>query len=230
MNKIILSFFSIALFSLHSTSFSAQWSFPAPRGAYVEWVAQDAEVNNLVIKARKFSSKQDMESVLAFYRELWSDNYAEIDYGPWRMISAKNEGLMYTVQVQKSTSGRGSFGILGVSDIADKILSDDFIQEIGKHFPKMQGSEVVSEMKMSDPGKNAKTILLSNKYSVASNVSYYKNHYRDWQVRSDQSTGFTGPHTLTFTNGRKEVNLVISRDTGKTNIVANVVNKEILKW
>ncbi len=211
---------------------AAEWSFPAPKGATVEWVTSSAQVNNLNIKARKFQSQQGMEAVLQFYRNLWEGNFAEIDYGPWRLISAKNDDLMYTVQVQVATGGNGSFGILGVSDIPKQILSDDFLKELAKNFPKMQGSQIESDMKMDDPGKNGQVILLTNKFSIASNISYYKNYYqnRDWQTRVDQSSGFSAPHTLVFAKDRQLVNLVISRSGGKTNVVANLVKKGVINW
>ena len=208
-----------------------KWSFASPPGAIVEWVTSDAQFNSINIKGRHFTSKQSMESVLQFYRNLWEENFAEIDYGSWRMISRKEDELMYTVQVQALPSGKGSFGILGVSDIAEKLKNSDF-NKLAKYFPKMHDSVISSEMSMNDPGKKGKVILLSNQYSLASNVNYYKNYYegRGWTTQADKSIGFNTPHTLVFTKGREMVNLVIARGSGSTNIVANIVEKGVLNW
>ncbi|MCP3852283.1 MAG: hypothetical protein GY694_18905 [Gammaproteobacteria bacterium] len=218
--------------SLTQTALADDWSFPGPPGARVEWVTSDAEVNNINVKGRTFHSKQSMERVLKFYRNLWHDNFSEIDYGPWRLVTAKMDKLVYTVQVQPKSDGRGSFGILGVTNISEKLADGSIHDELAKNFPKMQDSAVVSEMKMDDPGKKGKTILLNNKYSLPSNVIYYKNYYqsRDWNTKVDYSAGFNTPHTLVFSKGRDNVSLVIARSGGKTNVVANVVEKGILGW
>ncbi|MCW8928688.1 MAG: hypothetical protein OQL19_00435 [Gammaproteobacteria bacterium] len=227
----ILIFLGLYL-SLAQAAIAANWSFPGPPDARVEWVTSDAQVNNINVKGRIFHSKQSMERVLQFYRNLWEGNYAEIEYGPWILITAKTEKLVYTVQVQPKSGGKGSYGILGVTDISEKLEAGAVFNELAKDFPKMQDSDVTSEMKMDDPGKKGKVILLSNKYSLSSNVVYYKNYYqsRDWNTQIDYSTGFNAPHTLVFTKGRESVNLVIARADGATNIVANVVDKGVLSW
>ncbi len=229
--KLMVYLFLLSMLLRSQIALADKWSFASPPGAKVEWVTSNASFNSINIKGRHFTTKGTMESVLQFYRNLWQENFAEIDYGPWRMISRKEDELMYTVQVQTLPSGKGAFGILGVSDIAEKLKNSDF-EEQAKNFPKMHGSIVSSEMKMNDPGKKGKVILLSNEYSLASNVTYYKNYYqsRDWTVQADKSIGFNTPHTLVFTKGREMVNLVIARGSGTTNVVANIVNKGVLNW
>ena len=100
---------------------AAKWSFPAPKNSQVEWVADNTQYNGINIKGRKFTSKRSVDSVLEFYRQLWDGNFAEIDYGPWRMISSKHDELFYTVQVKLGANGTGSMGILGVSDISENL-------------------------------------------------------------------------------------------------------------
>jgi len=122
-------------------------------------------------------------------------------------------------------------GILGVSDIAEKLKNLD-PQALAKKFPKMQGSEVLNDINMTDPGKKGQVVQLNNKFSIASNVTYYKSHYksRDWSMMVDKSLGFSGPHTLVFNKGKQRVNIVVSREQGKTSITANLVKKGVLAW
>jgi len=100
ISKLNFFIFMGLFLSLIQTVNATGWTFPGPPGARVEWVTSDAEVNNINIKGRMFHSKQSMVRVLEFYRNLWHDNFSEIDYGPWRLITTKNEELVYTVQVQ----------------------------------------------------------------------------------------------------------------------------------
>jgi len=168
--------------------------------------------------------------VLIFYRDLWGEEIVEMEYASWKLITHKEDELLYTVQVKKSATG-GSSGLLGVSDIAESLKVENR-QMLAKNFPKLHGSQVINEMKMDDPGKQGQTVYLTNKLSIASNVHYYKDYYRNenWSLIVDKAIGFSAPHTLIFGKGKDRINMVISRQGSKTNVVANLVNKKVLPW
>ncbi|MBF0265293.1 MAG: hypothetical protein HQL46_08470 [Gammaproteobacteria bacterium] len=223
---VILFIFFVSI----GQAYAEDWSFPAPKGAQVQWVSDETNLNGIKLKGRRFTSTQSVEEIINFYRDLWEQKIAQTEFGEWILLSHKNEELLYTVQVKKGNDG-GSTGLLGVSDIAESMKIENR-KELAKNFPKLHGSQVINDMKMNDPGKDGKLIYLTNKLSVSSNVNYYKNHYKnnDWTVTVDKSLGFSAPHTLVFAKGKDRINMIIARKDGQTNVVANIVNKKLLPW
>lgn len=200
--------------------------FEAPPKAAVEWVAPESKVEGMQLKVRKFTVlNMNMDDVLAFYRKEWEGEFAEVAMPPWKMIGTKQNKEYWNVQVQPR-SGGGAWGYLGVSDLPELLEKGRKLGgRKGKGFPQMAGSMVVNDNRYKDIGKKSRTLLLQNKFSVASNVSYYRNHYVNtgWNTVMDRPSQLNGGHVLYMSKGSESLGLTFSRSDGKTSVVANEV-------
>lgn len=222
LSKYLL-LFSVLLVSLPVW---AGRDFVAPPNAKVEWVAPEAKVEGMQLNIRKFTVlNMSTESVLAFYRKEWKDESAELDMPPWKMVGTKRGSEYWNVQVQSGASG-GAWGYLGISDLPGIIEKGRTVGgDRGKGFPKMSGSKVINDNQYNDIGKKSRTLLLQNKFSVASNVSYYRNHYVNsgWSSVMDRPSQLNGGHVLYLSKGSESLGITFSRAEGKTSVVANEV-------
>lgn len=200
--------------------------FTAPPNAKLEWVTPDATTEGMQLRIRKFTAiSMSVDDVLKFYREEWVDEFAEVDMSPWKMIGTKQGKEYWNVQVQAGASG-GSWGYLGVSDLPEILEKGRTLGgKKGKGFPKMAGSTVINDNQYKDIGKQSRTVLLQNKFSVASNVSYYRNHYinNGWNAVMDRPSQLNGGHVLYLSKGSESLGMTFTRSDRKTSVVANEV-------
>lgn len=200
--------------------------FEVPPKAKVEWVSPHAQADGMTLGIRRFEvSSMTVDEVLNFYRDIWKDQSAEVDFPPWKMIGTKQRGEYWNVQVQ-AMAGGGAWGYLGISDLPELLEKGRQLGDRkGKGFPKMAGSVVIDDNRYKDIGKRSRMLMLQNKFSVASNVSYYRNHYNNngWVTVMDRPAIPTGGHVLYLSKGSESLSLTINRDNGKTSVVANEV-------
>ena len=130
---------------------------------------------------------------------------------------------MLTVQVQAAspTSSRG-------------YLATGLLPEPGKpppsapEPPALRGSTVLSNVMSEDPGKSAQTVMLANEFSVDSNVNFYRNQYSGWRTDIDQKLASDKYHALSFTRGRRQVQITIQSSRDGSHIVLNSVKHDLL--
>lgn len=199
--------------------------FPAPPRAQVQWVSNNMIYNGRTMQIRSFESRLSVERVLEYYRQLWQHGeadrpgYQETDaLQPWQMITRIEDEHLLTVQVL--AKGNDSSGYLAVSHL-DELIAET--PDIGQDFPKMNGSKVFNDIITPDHGKDGRTLLISNEYSITANSSYYRDWYenRGWRLDMEKTVVPGKQQVLGFSKGREKVNLVISRENNTTNIVAN---------
>ncbi len=210
--------------------------FPPPPDAHVEWVGNNIEVNGIKSSIRSFHTRKSIERVVEFYRKEWQrpvekgkPGFMEtIDAAPWYIISRIEDGYLMTVQVQvKQNDQSGSWGYLSTSPLTKASPSD--VEKIGKNLPKMRGSHVLTETRSNDPGKKARTAIITNTYSVPSNVSFYRNHFRGkgWTLETDKALGNNEVHALVYKTKRNRVTMMFMKDQDYTRIVLNSVTNSI---
>ena len=218
---------------LTSTPLSATPDFPPPKEAQVQWVGKNIEVNGIHSDIRSFHTKKSPEKVAEFYREEWKEpvakgmpGYTETDaMPPWHLITRLEDGYLMTVQYQEQDRG-GTWGYLAMSPLPTK----ESWLEPGKGFPRMSDSTIVNETKSDDPGITGRTMLISNKYSISSNVEFYRSHYRSqgWTVESDKELSPGKMHALVFKTKRNRVTMMFIGENNETRIVVNAVEHSIL--
>jgi hypothetical protein len=206
---------------------------PVPPEAKVEWVGRNMEVNGIVSDIRSFHTSQSLDKVSDFYRRRWErpvgkdlPGFTETDaMEPWRLFTRIEDGYIMTVQMQKADMG-GTWGYLAISPLPDPKKP----VVLGQGAPAMRDSQVLHEMKTDDPGKKGRTMVISNNYSVGSNIEYYRNHFRHhgWEIETDHALKPGVFHSLVFKSPRKRTTIMLIGDNQATRVVINEVTHAIL--
>lgn len=211
-------------------SYALADDFPAPPQASVESVAGSVTSMGMQLNIRRFTTENSPESVLAYYRSRWQQDASESEMPPWKMIGRIAGDEYHNVQVQ--AAGHGAWGYLSISDLPGKLQDKSYRFPDGGTFPRMSGSHVLDEQISNDPGKDGKTLLISNDFSVKSNHDFYRNHFRNqgWEIVMDQQTEpRQAAYALYVTKGADSVTLTIHRQNGRTMVVANEVKRGLFK-
>lgn len=224
----------VILFALSSALMAAkQPDFPPPPNASVEIVGNNMVVGGRTMDIRQFYSRDRMEKVTDFYTRKWEravdgrkPGYVETDANaPWHIITRIEDGYLMTVQIQRADDG-GSWGYLAISVVQQAPRKNTLEASV----PSMSDSQIVHSLQTDDAGQSGTTVMLENRYSLDSNINYYRQYYqqRGWRADMDKPIEKAKMHVLAFTNGRYKINIVLTGDHKKTNIVVNSVSHDIL--
>jgi hypothetical protein len=221
------------ILSLSPPLVAKQPDFPEPPNARVEIVGKNMAVGGRFMDIRQFYTRDRMDKVNDFYKRKWAKGengsepgYVETDANPpWHIITRVEEEHLMTVQVQRSDDG-GSWGYLAISQLQQTPSTGDLSASI----PRMPDSQVIHTMETRDVGQQGETLMLENNHSLTSNINYYRQYYfqRGWRSDMDEAIPAGKMHVLAFTNGRYKINIVLTGDHKKTNIVVNRVGHDIL--
>ena len=206
---------------------------PIPDDMRVTYLGQNLRVNGNDVSVRTFQSTDSAQEIVDFYRKEWGEEGNPVDPGytvtnlkePWTLITRIEDNYLMTVQVQADWND-GSKGMLAISRLPDRHRAP----KLAEGFPSMGGSTVLNEVLSEDLGQSGRTLALGNSHDLATNVSFYRNRYRDggWAIDMDQALGHR-MHVLAVRKSRERVNLVLSRSKdGSTVIVANEVTYDLL--
>ncbi len=207
--------------------------FPAPPEARVEWVGKDMSMNGLPLQTRAFVTRDAPDKVARFYRKKWRhgedgrQGYVETSaMAPWSLITRVADGYLMTVQYQKTDFG-GTWGYLAISPLPDPKADKPVL---AKGIPSIPGSQVLSDVGSRDVGQSGHTILLANKHSLASNVSFYRHHYGSagWQAEDDRVVAEGHTHLLSFKKWRQSVKIIVTGAKDGTRVVVNSVTRDLL--
>ena len=221
--KLVLLYFLVTSLLVSTNSYSAP-KFPAPPDSKINRPGDDMVVNGIPMEIRQFTSKRSVEEVLQFYRDFWPEGtpekpgYTETDIlEPWQIITRVENGYLMTVQVTQDGDS-GSSGLLGMSRLPDP----ENLPKLGKGFPKLSGSNVTNDIVSRDIGKDGRTLQLMNKFSVERNANFYINHFtgQGYGIDLDQPISGGDTHNLRFSNGSKNVTIVIHRTNNGSVVIA----------
>ncbi|MGD9168671.1 MAG: hypothetical protein PVI97_01245 [Candidatus Thiodiazotropha sp.] len=198
-----------------------------PPAASVTYVG-DVIQNGLPMQMKQFKTELSVTELLAFYKQRWSDistkqdnvpHYLEKEAGEWFVLSKIESGKSVVVQVKK-TGNRMTEGFISVTDITDIREPNHWSND----FPRLQGTQLMSNTESVDKGRNAYTLVLYNKLSVSENRDFYRdNMYSDgWQyARGGEKSSTT---MLYFKKDKWHCDITVTEaDDGKTIIFANLV-------
>lgn len=205
---------------------------PAPPDARVVWVARDMTYNTLPLAVRQFTTEDELDRVLDFYRDEWDDGddekpgYVINDLSPpWISISRIEDDYMLLVQVQPTDDG-GTLGYLSVGKLPTRSKAPD----LGRGFPTLGETRTVNDIVSQDGGKTGRTLMFVNKHDLPSNLSFYRSEYtgNGWVVDMDKEIGDV-MHVLAVHRGRERVDLVLAEmKRGVTRIIVNHVTEGLL--
>ena len=224
MNRL-LSFVAFISLSLATAAID----LPNPPDSTITEVTNNTTAFGVKMEIRRFESRLSREKVIEFYSKRWSDTAAVTQFDPWEMIGRVERDKFVNVQVQSGFAG--SWGYLSISDLPTAIEKDRVQLPDGARFPKMSGSQVISEQRHKDPIKTGRTLVISNNFSVSANGKFYRNHYQGqgWQLVADSKGTKLKGIAMTFSKGRELLSLTIHRVDSKTSVVANIETASIFK-
>ncbi|MEM7468740.1 MAG: hypothetical protein AAF387_17875 [Pseudomonadota bacterium] len=214
-------------------TFARPPDFPPPPKSSVSTVGNNMVINGRTTAVRMFVTQQEVQEVIEFYQDTWSDPVDEGDIGytledqamlPWLLVTRVEDGHAMTVQVQPGQDGVGSWGYL-----ADSLLPRGGEPVAGEPAPpSIGGSEVLSNITHEDPGQLGQTAVMRNEFSVSRNVSFYREQYSDWRVDMDQALVEGHLHALRFTRGRQHVVITVNGSEEGAEVVINRVKRDLL--
>lgn len=217
----------IAVIVVTSVESIAAVEIPSPSWLERTLVADNMVINGLPSVVHYFETDRTLEELLDFYRQKWDESaaqkagYREAEVGPWHVISKIDGQYLLTVQAQQKEAftTKGYLAIGDLSAVQNK-------KDRGKGVPKMSGSKIVNDLVSNDPGKKGRTMMIANSFSVSSNTDYYRNYYlsHGWGQLMDQ--GSNDAQVLAFSRFGKEAHLVISKTSGSTMVVMNLIEND----
>lgn len=197
----------------------AALKFPAPDDAIVTTVGENMTFNGVNMSAYELRSDKAPQAVLDFYRKSWGTggpdggvSYAEKKFGEWVILTHVDGDDVYTVQAQPGAMDKGTFALLGVSDMSSRRIG----QDIGKDFPQLPGSNVQSDLVAQDQGVRSRTVMLTNRASVQQNLDYYAKYFfeKGWTVETGMrdAQGNNGTIVASLEGSRWQLTIVPGKD------------------
>lgn len=189
-------------------------------------VAESMQINGIPMTIRELSSMEQPQAVLQFYRQRWKGNrFGSFEYPleGWTGAIATLDGqCFYTVQVRPGSQGtRALLAVSGRRSLAGR--------DPGAGFPKMTGSKVFNDLDHRDGPKTARTVMLANDYSVASNANYYREALMadGWVALVDRpvDTPRGRQHVMVMKRGLEEASLTMGQSGSGTAVIANIVDR-----
>ncbi len=226
MLKSYCAIVGLVLMSSHCHALSVS-DINDPPGASVTYVGEMVQ-NGLPMQIKQFTTDATIGEVLAYYKQRWADvakhqenvpDYIEKQAGEWRILTKMEASNSVVVQLRKSDQG-DTEGFISVTDLSR-------VEEPNKwssDFPRMLGSQLVSNTESYDKGRRAYTLVIINDHSVEENIDYYRSSMdsEGWHY----SRGGSKDNTLMlhFTREGWLCDMTMTAaDDGKTVIFANLV-------
>ena len=200
-----------------------------PDFAQAQIVSDNMNVNGVNMGVIQFATDKSVEDVEEFYRNEIGEIKAS-EFEQWKIISWIKRKYLYTVQMTKDDNLDKVHGYISVSPLPYLVKKNKLKNiELGRGFPKIAGSSVVNDIKAVDLNKHSRTLWITNKSSVESNLKFYKTHYlkKGWLLEHKTYDATRKVGALLMRKGSDEANLVFSNDSllKVTNVNAVIVEK-----
>jgi len=196
-----------------------------PDGAKVVIVADDMEFNGIPMAVWELRWKESPERLRDFFRKDWEargDKVFDTETGLWKTIATSEGGCFYTVQTQAASDG--SHALIGVTHKPTSARPTN-----GSGYPMLSGSKVLNDLRHKDGAHNARTLLLTNSFSIDANAGYYRSALGNsgWQTTLDRSVVTSkGPaRVLVWKRDLEETSMTISPNAAGSTVLVNIVDK-----
>jgi hypothetical protein len=226
--QVLYAFCLLGVFAVSSVSHAFDIHDVAnPPSASMTYVG-DVIQNGLPMQMKQFTTDTSITELFAFYKQRWSDNakrqdnvpdYIEKRAGDWYVLSKMEASKSVVVQARKANSSTIE-GFISVTDLAQVKEQNRWSSD----FPRMHGTELVSNTESVDKGRIAYTLILYNDYSVNENSEYYRSnmHVDGWQFTRGGEKANTAMLYFQKDNWQCDITVTEAKD-GKTVIFTNLV-------
>ncbi|WP_147250988.1 hypothetical protein [Arenicella xantha] len=200
--------------------------FPYSKEMDVLIVANDMQVNGIRMRAFQFKTSKDEAHIVDFYKGEWGEEMTDVLFGDWRILSHRDGDYLLTVQIEQGDHQltHGTMGITPAFKLAEQ--SDRKLaklqKSVGKDFPMLPSSQVISDIRSEDLGQDSQTLMFSNKQSIRQNVNFYlrKMMSDGWQLLGSNAEQAAELGAFALNKGEQKMNLSFVRDQGVTYGVA----------
>lgn len=200
-------------------------------------VAPEFSHNGRAQNVKTFASIEDKQSIISAYVEKWRHTEQEPfnarvdDSGRWLIVSKVIGACFHTLQIDKSAYKTSGY-LSTLSIETDKTAGPGPAPvDLGKNVPKLYGSQVLSDISHSDPGKKARTLVIENKFSPDANAEFYIRTIGEdgWRTTSDHQIpakrNRRDARALTFNKKQETQIIVITKGTQGSNVVIQWMEK-----
>lgn len=189
--------------------------------------------NGLAQVVKKIESTESKETVAKAYVEKWKHSESEPfdarvnDGGRWLIVSKVIGNCFHTAQFEKKSYNASGY----LSALNIDIDKNAALVNTGKQVPQLYGSRVVSDLTHADPGKKARTTMITNKFSPDANADFYLRTIGEdgWKVMSDHRVPMknraTASRALTFNKGHESQIIVITEGSQGSNVLVQWMEK-----
>lgn len=218
----------ILVFLISSTSLvtvADSWPvIPTPKDAKISVVSEDTIFNGVPMKMWEMNVNEKSEKVLNFYRKEWAKptikgapGFTENEYGEWKLISRMEDEYLLTVQLKDRPLNR-TLALIAMSTLP---MAKN-LPAPGKGFPVLADTLVLNDIKSSDGNKDSRTIIAQNSRPVSENIKFYRRLFRrkGWTELTESLESHPLAGMLMFDKRNKELNLTVTKNNKKTDIVA----------
>jgi hypothetical protein len=184
--------------------------------------------NGLPMEILQFTSSHSVAELMAFYKQRWSDvskrkdnvpSYIEKHVGGWSILSKIEATKNVVVQIKPASSGAAE-GFISVSDFFETKAPEQWVEE----FPRMHGSELISNTASQDKGRQAYTLIFVNDHPVSENNEFYRVNMDGLGWRYSRGGVKDNISMLHFLNDDWYCDITLSQaEDGKSVILTNLV-------
>ncbi len=218
-------FLSIAFLAAYlSANFAAAScdtdDFPVMDEMRISMLAPSMNFNGLNMSIREFTIEDDVESIRAFYNQAWEGELVENLLGDTLQIAHHTDDCSMLVQIM--IASEGSAGRLVINNPEFNMVGAQSLT-----VPTPEGVIIAYDMRNTDGGKNAATILATTFQSRPEIEAYYKHEMRHLGWVYERGTSSPGGSASLYRKGNDEFNLVImnTEDQRQTQILINMVEQ-----
>lgn len=223
--KIKALVFAVLISTTSFVTLADSWPvIPTPKDSKISVVSEDTIFNGVPMKMWEMNVNKKSEEVLDFYRKEWAKptikgapGFTENEYGEWKLISRMEDEYLLTVQVKDRPLNR-TLALIAMSTLP---MAKN-LPAPGKGFPVLADTLVMNDIKSSDGNKDSRTIIAQNNRPVTENIKFYRRLFRrkGWTEISENLEPHPKAGALMFDKRNKELNLTVTKNNKKTDIVA----------
>jgi len=188
----------------------------APSWLQLNPVSGKMVVNGLSSEVMHLVTSRSTEDVFGYFRKQWAcgngeKNCRQIASTPWSVLSRIDGANLDYVQVRRA--GLETVGYVVRSNLKGKTLP---VSRLVSH---LQGSKVENDLVSQEGGRSARTMLVTNNYSLQTNRNHYDNSLTagGWRKISDNSN--LKGDVVIYRKGSQEASLVLTEQHGRTSVV-----------
>lgn len=193
---------------------------PLMEGVRAVALAQSLRINGVPTSVRVFTTNKSLAELLSFYRKRFGEGRVETAFQGWTVITRREDDFLYTARLRRAL--QGTEGTVSVADLREGL--SNLGHPLGIALPA--GSKLAVDVEMTDPGKRARVLTITNGGSVDANAEFFKTELESRGYRMDRdlpgATGGVRGRSIWFSAPNRAAILVVSAVATGASVVLNM--------